>query len=117
MKYHTTTADMLELAAIEGCAVGEIPEGMDPVGALVIVLTRRGDGKADGIEVGTITADDIYGTGPFIIFKKSGLLLGAGFTPEVGEKAILDMTEEEELRAAETAKSPFAKSAKSAKSA
>jgi hypothetical protein len=92
MQPHITAAEMLSYAEHEGFTVCDIPEGMEPVGALVIVL-KRGGGKADEIEVGTITKGDIFGTGPFIIFKKSGLLLGAGFTSKGAYEAILDAAE------------------------
>ncbi len=94
MEYHTTTADLMALAADEGFTVGEIPEGMDPVGALVIVL-NRGGGEADEVETGTIDFDDIMGTGPFILFQR-GLLVGVGYTTTSARKEIWRRVEGEQ---------------------
>ncbi len=113
MKHHETFAEMLSFAKNEGFTVCDIPEGMDPVGALVIVLTRLGGGEADEVAVGTITADDIHGTGPFVIFKPDGQLLGAGFTTDDAVGAIQEIWLEEQQDAEQpplpVAASPFAR--------
>lgn len=92
MKHHISTAAVLSMAEDMGVTVAEIPEGMDPVGALVVVVQPEG---VRSVEVGTITAEDIKGTGPFIIFNSCGSLLGAGFTSRTAIRAIQAAWDEE----------------------
>ena len=85
MKHHITAASLLSFAEDMGYTVCDIPEGMDPVGALVVVVQPEG---VRSVEVGTITAEDIKGTGPFLAFTPDGSLLGAGLTADAAITAI-----------------------------
>ena len=98
MKHHETVAEMLSYAEAEKFTVCDIPEGADPVGALVIVIAPCSGGTNE-VEVATITADDVKGTGPFLVFTPGGQLLGAGFTTDGAVEAITDAIWDEEQQA------------------